>query len=139
MNSTSYEDVTQSDELSLSPVGTILAWSPKVDPSSGDLVPLPNGWQLCDGSPITQGINLLIVRIQYIKKTFFSNLIFFHSNPINTSIYSPYNQSHTLLPHTPSLVTSLTMREDKNTKKNVLNMSFDDIEMKNYNIVHHKC
>merc|ERR1712098_548908 len=44
-----------SDELSLAPIGTILAWSPKVDPSSGDLVPLPNGWQLCDGSTITKG------------------------------------------------------------------------------------
>ena len=84
MNSTSYEDVTQSDELSLSPVGTILAWSPKVDPSSGDLVPLPNGWQLCDGSPITQGINLLIMRKQDIKKTFLQALGWVEAHPTST-------------------------------------------------------
>ena len=55
MNSSSYDDVSQSDDLSLAPIGTILPYLNKLDPSSGDLLPLPNGWQLCDGSNITKG------------------------------------------------------------------------------------
>ena len=53
MNSSSYDEVSQSDDLSLAPIGTILPYLNKLDPSSGDLLPLPNGWQMCDGSNIT--------------------------------------------------------------------------------------
>jgi len=55
MNSSSYDEVSQSDDLSLAPIGTILPYLNKLDPSSGDLLPLPNGWQMCDGSNITKG------------------------------------------------------------------------------------
>ena len=58
MSSGTYDDVTESDvsdELNMSPIGTILPWVPKVDVSSNDLLPIPEGWQLCDGSNITVG------------------------------------------------------------------------------------
>jgi len=42
--------------LNLAPIGTILAWvrKPSKETSDNDMVNLPDGWVLCDGSPIPQ-------------------------------------------------------------------------------------
>ena len=71
MNSSSYDEVSQSDDLSLAPIGTILPYLNKLDPSSGDLLPLPNGWQLCDGSNITKGIHNIWLMEGDFKKEYF--------------------------------------------------------------------
>ena len=53
---TSYQDVSQSDEIVLStigaPVGTILAWTMKVDTDGTETGDIPDGWLRCDGSTI---------------------------------------------------------------------------------------
>merc|ERR1719300_644549 len=62
MNSDTYDDVKQSEETDLTdltavaPLGSILPWVPKLDPSSGSPLPLPEGWMFCNGSDITKGI-----------------------------------------------------------------------------------
>ena len=58
MDSDTYDDVKQSeetDELTLAPLGSILPWVPKLNPSSGSPLPLPDGWMFCNGSDITKG------------------------------------------------------------------------------------
>ena len=56
MTSDSYEDVPQSDETVLSttgsPVGTILAWTMKVETNGTETEDIPDGWMRCDGSVI---------------------------------------------------------------------------------------
>ena len=55
MTSDSYEDVPQSDETALStgsPVGTILAWTMKVETNGTETEDIPDGWMRCDGSVI---------------------------------------------------------------------------------------
>jgi len=56
MKSGTYDDVPQVDEISSSsPLGTILPWVPKPEPSSETNVTLPYGWLPCDGRLITEG------------------------------------------------------------------------------------
>ena len=53
MTSDSYEDVLQSEEFILgSPVGTILAWTMKVETNGTEIGDIPDGWMRCDGSVI---------------------------------------------------------------------------------------
>ena len=56
MTSDSYEDVPQSDEIVLStigaPIGTILAWTMKVETNGVETGDIPDGWMRCDGSVI---------------------------------------------------------------------------------------
>ena len=53
MNSDSYEDVPQSDVSTIgSPVGTILAWTMKVETNGAETDDIPDGWMRCDGSVI---------------------------------------------------------------------------------------
>jgi len=54
MQSDTYDDVNETEELVWSPIGTILPWVPKLD-SSGEILPLPHGWVFCNGSSITEG------------------------------------------------------------------------------------
>ena len=49
------ESIDALEAINTAPVGTILAWVPKPEKSSGVTVFLPEGWQYCDGSLITQG------------------------------------------------------------------------------------
>merc|ERR1719300_1789975 len=59
MDSDTYDDVKQSEETDLTavaPLGSILPWVNKLDPSSGSPLPLPEGWMFCNGSDITKGI-----------------------------------------------------------------------------------
>ena len=49
-------DIVHDEKLKkVSPIGTILPWIPKVNKTSGDLLPIPEGWQYCNGSLITAG------------------------------------------------------------------------------------
>ena len=41
--------------VSNAPIGTILAWVPKPENTSSNILSIPDGWMPCDGSPITQG------------------------------------------------------------------------------------
>ena len=41
--------------VSNAPIGTILAWVPKPEKTSSNVVSIPDGWMPCDGSLITQG------------------------------------------------------------------------------------
>ena len=53
MTSDSYEDVLQSDDVPIgSPVGTILAWTMKVETNGKETADIPDGWMRCDGSVI---------------------------------------------------------------------------------------
>ena len=46
---------TGSGTVSNAPIGTILAWVPKPENTSSNILSIPDGWMPCDGSPITQG------------------------------------------------------------------------------------
>ena len=37
------------------PIGTIVPWVPRVDKTSNSFLPIPDGWQYCNGSLITAG------------------------------------------------------------------------------------
>ena len=56
MGSDTYNDVLQSDEMvfdaATAPIGTITAWTMKVDASGNSISDIPAGWQRCDGSII---------------------------------------------------------------------------------------
>merc|ERR1719270_265655 len=39
----------------ITPIGTILAWTPKPEKTSTNMVDLPRGWMFCNGSDITEG------------------------------------------------------------------------------------
>jgi len=57
MDTSSYDNVEQTEETELSamtPIGTIIAWIPKITPD-GNLLPLPTGWLFCNGTEITEG------------------------------------------------------------------------------------
>jgi len=48
---------TDVEGLSMAPIGTIVAWSPKPNKDfTGDQISLPPGWVECDGKPIPEGI-----------------------------------------------------------------------------------
>merc|ERR1719414_1932424 len=53
-----YDDLVQMDADSLAslPLGSIVSWVPKTEKSYDKDVSIPDGWQLCDGSPITKGM-----------------------------------------------------------------------------------
>ena len=57
MTSDTYEDVPQSDEMAFdatsAPIGTIIAWTMKVDADGSSTGDIPAGWQRCDGSVIS--------------------------------------------------------------------------------------
>ena len=58
MTSETYDDVPEFDENifgDLTPIGTILAWTPKPETTSTNVLDLPNGWMFCNGSDITEG------------------------------------------------------------------------------------
>ena len=48
------ESVTKGS-VSNAPIGTILAWVPKVSKTSANVLSIPDGWMACDGSVITHG------------------------------------------------------------------------------------
>ena len=52
MSGDTYEAVAQQDEMSFAPVGTILAWTMRVDAAGNTTGDIPRGWQRCDGSTI---------------------------------------------------------------------------------------
>ena len=58
MTSDTYEDVPQSDEMAFdatsAPIGTIIAWTMKVDADGSSTGDIPAGWQRCDGSVILE-------------------------------------------------------------------------------------
>ena len=58
MTSDTYEDVPQSDEMAFdatsAPIGTIIAWTMKVDAAGNSTGDIPAGWQRCDGSVILE-------------------------------------------------------------------------------------
>ena len=60
MQSDTYDDVNETEELVWSPIGTILPWVPKLD-SSGEILPLPHGWVFCNGSSITEGNKIVLL------------------------------------------------------------------------------
>merc|ERR1719342_1817251 len=43
-------------EVAEVPIGTIISWVMMVDKNGGEVAPLPENWQKCDGSVITHGI-----------------------------------------------------------------------------------
>ena len=47
--------IQQTGSVSNAPIGTILAWVPKVAQTSSNVMSIPDGWMPCDGSSITQG------------------------------------------------------------------------------------
>jgi len=48
---------TDVEGLTMAPIGTIVAWSPKPNKDfTGDQEDLPDGWVKCDGKPIPEGI-----------------------------------------------------------------------------------
>jgi len=48
---------TDVEGLTMAPIGTIIAWSPKPNKDfPGDQIPLPPGWVLCDGGVIPHGL-----------------------------------------------------------------------------------
>merc|ERR1711892_1115232 len=48
---------TDVEGLTMAPIGTIVAWSPKPNKAfTGKLESLPDGWVECDGKPISEGI-----------------------------------------------------------------------------------
>ena len=58
MTSGTYDDVPELDEnifSDLTPIGTILAWTPKPETTSTTVLDLPRGWMFCNGSDITEG------------------------------------------------------------------------------------
>ena len=42
--------------LTLAPIGSILAWIPRVNKDTTEVTDIPECYQLCDGSPINKGI-----------------------------------------------------------------------------------
>merc|ERR1719414_97700 len=58
MSSGGYDDLVQTntDSLASLPLGSIVSWVPKTEKSFDKNVSIPDGWQLCDGSPITKGM-----------------------------------------------------------------------------------
>ena len=44
------------EALSIAPLGTILAWTPKPDKDTSNPISLPDGWIPCDGRQIKEGI-----------------------------------------------------------------------------------
>ena len=57
MNLGGYDNIPEFKVLSSdAPLGTITAWTPKIDLTSNDNIDLPDGWLLCDGGIIDQGL-----------------------------------------------------------------------------------
>ena len=58
MSSGTYDDVPELDEnifSDLTPIGTILSWTPRPETTSTNVVDLPRGWMFCNGSDISEG------------------------------------------------------------------------------------